>query len=57
MIFWDNRVQTSSMIDVFKFLFLYIFSFANGSKSQTIRFGYAVPDKPSPQEAAKFYPA
>ncbi|KAJ4017763.1 hypothetical protein NW752_001671 [Fusarium irregulare] len=57
VIFWDNRVQTSSMIDISKFHFPFIFSFDKGSKNKTIRFGYAVPDKPSPQEAAKFYPA
>ncbi|EQB50556.1 hypothetical protein CGLO_09998 [Colletotrichum gloeosporioides Cg-14] len=55
MLFWNNKVQTSSMIDSSRFHEPFTFSFKGSDKSKTVRFGYAVPEKPSGSENAKFY--
>jgi hypothetical protein len=57
MVFWSNKVQTSSMIAVAKLHKPYIFSFDAGALNKTIRYGYAIPEKRAPGEEAYFYPA
>jgi hypothetical protein len=55
LVFWDDHIQTASMISTTKLDKPYNFSFDPNKFTKTIRYGFAIADQPSPEEEPAFY--